>query len=406
MRSYGVLLCLVAAFVPLPVGCNEKESDRTSTSGGATGAGGSGTGSANAAGGKSGGQATGGNDSATGGASAAAGSTTTGGKSGAATGGALATGGTSVIGGQSSGASAGSTPGPWRPFNDQSPWNTKIPPNPELDPDSDALVADFASNGGFWININDYGIPAYYAAPSTPLQTVSVVPGIAGVGFDGNQAQVPIPAGAVPDPESDHHMCVVDSGRRTAWDMWNMQQTSSGWTCSVGATIDLLGTGVRPLAVDAEPWYMAVGARASGFPLIAGLILVDETKAGTINHALVVAYPTVRSRYYVSPASTAQGTTSEALPDRGIPCGGHLQLNPALDVESLGLSATGKAIARAMQEYGLFVGDYSGSISLYVESAPASVTALTGVLGHNEAAKIPTNQLRLLKLGPLNDYNN
>jgi hypothetical protein len=205
MANFRVVLCVAAAIAALPAGCNDsKESGGTTTTGGtaatggAMGAGGSGTAGANAAGGKTGAPATGGSSPATGGA--------------------LATGGSAMTGGtQSSGGTAGSTSGStWRPFNDQSPWNTKIPANPEIDPDSDALVADFASNGGVWININDYGIPAYYADVGTPLQTVTVVPGIAGAGFAGNKAQVPIPAGAVPDPESDHHMCVVDRGKRTA----------------------------------------------------------------------------------------------------------------------------------------------------------------------------------------------
>jgi hypothetical protein len=151
---------------------------------------------------------------------------------------------------------------------------------------------------------------------------------------------------------------------------------------------------------------MGHGPRACGYSLIAGLIRVEEIQAGQINHALVLAYPHIRSRYFTYPASTAQSFNGQAAPERGIPCGGRVQLDPSLDVNSLGLSGPGKTIARALQTYGAFVGDFSGAISLYADSSPAALQAWSGVLTSGELDPIDLQSLRVLQWGTLEDNNN
>jgi hypothetical protein len=178
------------------------------------------------------------------------------------------------------------------------------------------------------------------------------------------------------------------------------------WTAGEASTMDLSGSGVRPPERN-SPWWAGHGPRACGFSLIAGLITIDEIKAGAIEHALVVAYPHIQSRYYTPPASTAQGTTSEALPTRGIPCGGRIQLDPTLDVSTLGLSASGQVIARALQKYGAFVADFSGAVSLYADASAAAQSYWgTGALSNADAQKIPLARFNVLKLGTLYDNGN
>jgi len=88
-------------------------------------------------------------------------------------------------------------------------------------------------------------------------------------------------------------------------------------------------------------------------------------------------------------------------------CGGHVQLDPSIDVAGLGLSKSGQAIARALQVYGAFVGDYSGSLSLYAEnSADAQAHWKMGVLSSGEVGKIDVTKLRVLELGMLTDDGN
>jgi hypothetical protein len=305
--------------------------------------------------------------------------------------------------------------GLWRPFNDASPWNTPIPSNPPLAPDSAALIADFRTSSQFGenldINIAVFSIPLYYANAGT--RTVDMACELGGTGFTGDNgenahAQVPMPDGAAPDPESDRHLCIVDRARNLEWGMWNTRNEGGRWTCSLGATADLAGSGLRPFKPDNPTWFTSHGARACGFPLIAGLIRTEEIDAGRIEHALVVAYPHIRAGFYMSPASTAQARIGDdSISSRGIPCGGRIQLDPALNLDSLGLSRAGRIVAEALQRYGAYVGDYSGAISLYAENSPAAQTHWKGVLQTYEFAdKLDLSRFRVLAFGRLTDDGN
>lgn len=305
----------------------------------------------------------------------------------------------------------------WRPFSNDSPWNTKIPSNVEIDPDSAAMIADFRTSSSFGehldVAIPTFSIPLYWADSSTPtFQVLADVGGDGWVGDNGMSAigTMPIPAGAAPDPESDHHILVVDKKRNIEWGCWNMRNESGKWHAGLCATSDLTGTGVRPPATTAQPWYSAHGARACGFPLIAGLILTEEIKAGRIDHALVLAYPHIRQDWFTPPASTGQGPAPgipfvSIIRTRGIPCGGRIQFDPSVNLDSLGLSRSGRIIMQALQEYGAFVGDGAGSLNLYAENSPAAQAYwANGVLGEYELQdKIDLARFRVIKLGTLYD---
>jgi hypothetical protein len=313
------------------------------------------------------------------------------------------------------GTDAGSSTSVWRPFNNASPWNTLIPANPPLAPDSATLVADLRTSSQYGqnldVNIARYSIPLYYATSSTPL--VDVLAELGGLGFTGSNGQnahalVPIPAGATPDPESDHHIAIIDRAKNLEWGMWNTSNANGKWTCGLGATADLAGDGLRPYKPNNPTWYTSHGARACGFPLIAGLIRTEEIDAGKIEHALVIAYPHIRAGFYMSPASTAQVRIGDdAIKTRGIPCGGRIQLDPNLNLDSLGLSRAGRIIAEALQRYGAYVGDYSGAISIYAENAPAAQQHWKGVLDtYVFSNKLDLSKFRVLQFGALTDDGN
>jgi hypothetical protein len=300
----------------------------------------------------------------------------------------------------------------WRPFSPDSPWNQRITAGAASDRGSSALIADLASRGPLHVNIKDWSIPVYFIdADKTPRRDVGDLrPGIYGAGFEFPRS-IPIPDGAVASPpvaeDSDNHLCIVDKAKHLEWGMWAARQDKTGrWFTGLGAVTDLAGTGVAP------PWFAAPHelnshrARASGFPLIAGLILVDEIKAGRIDHALVFAYDHCRTGLLIPPASTAQVAQLDAVDARGIPMGGRIQLDPAWDVEHSGLSAAGKIIARALQEYGAYCGDYAGANVLYAENSPEAVRAWAGILqsGDLEAVFNPEMirlHFRVLDMGNL-----
>jgi hypothetical protein len=372
----------------------------------ATSGGGGAAGGANAGGG-----GTGGLTSGSGGSTSAGGSN---GGGGSSTGSAGSPGGNGGGGGSNGGAGgSGPTTGAWRPFSNASPWNTPISQAPAIDANSAALVADLAASSAstpyIWINIQQYSIPVFWVDASTPRQNVSVTV-LAGQGFGSGapaSSLVPIPTGATPAAGTDRHLCIIDKQTQTEWGMWDASKSQAGWTCSVAATADLAGTGVRPPKTGNPTWWTSPGARACGFPLIAGLITVEEIQKGKIDHALVIAYPHMRSHWYAPPASTAQPTTSQALPTRGIPCGARVQLDPSVDVNALTLSTSGKIIARALQEYGALVGDFSGAISLYADASPDALAAWNGgLLTSGELSALDLKKFRVLSIGTLLEDTN
>lgn len=300
----------------------------------------------------------------------------------------------------------------WRPFSDSSPWNTAIPNNPTLKSDSADLVNRFMTSSQ-WpflsVNITGYSIPLYWADSSTQSYAMPVDYG--GQGWQGSNttANMPIPAQAEPDPQSDHHMLVISADRETEYGCWDVSHSGSSWHAGVCATADLTDTGVRPPAgVGNTQYWQAAGSRACGFPLVAGLIRVEEIKAGRIDHALVIGYPGIQNRYFTPPASTPSNGSGA---DIGVPCGGRLQYDPSVDVTTLGLSRAGQMILKALQEYGAYVGDYSGALSLYAENSPDAQTYFaSGALDTYEFVDQNTNKtnidlskFRVIDYGPVYD---
>jgi len=355
------------------------------------------------------------------GAGGAGGSVEAGGSGGQ--GGSGGKGGTGGAGGMGSGGAdgAGGASGVWRPFSDASPWNTPIPPSPAIDPNSAAMIADWAISSVYGphldVNISGFSVPLYWADASTPKTLVSCDGAGYGFAVDKNKqngtAMIPIPVGSEPDPQSDHHLLIVDRSTNLEWGLWNASNSGGSWHCGMGANMDLLGTGVRPPITNAgADWNFAQGPRACGFALVAGLIRPEEIVAGRIDHALVVAYPHIRAGFFTPPASTAQAVNGQgAQRDRGIPCGGRIQLDPSIDVTTLGLSSAGVTIARALQQYGAYVGDYSGALDLYADNAPDAAAQWSAGLLREDAvggapAKLTLTWFRVLQLGTLYDNGN
>ncbi len=112
-----------------------------------------------------------------------------------------------------------------------------------------------------------------------------------------------------------------------------------------------------------------LAGRGAGMPYSGGLVRRWEIAQGHIDHALAFAYNSPSSGF-VYPASKSDGGNFGGVTGIDLPEGARLQLNPQLtdlDFDAWGLSPTARTIARAMQAYGMFVVDHSGSSKIYVE---------------------------------------
>jgi hypothetical protein len=276
-----------------------------------------------------------------------------------------------------------------RLYSRTSPFNRPIPRNVRIDPRSDQYVAglaDVAQQGGFVIAVRRYTVPSYGASARTPRDRVSLTASWA----PRRMMVAPIPASARPDPASDGQMAILDSSNGCEYDFWKAQKQGETWTAAWGNAIPFRGSGAYPGGLS---------ARGSGFALLAGLMRPKELAAGRINHALIFSYPYTSSAGFVSPATESDGQSdrSDALPE-----GARLQLDPAFDVRSL--PKYERPIARALQRYGMYLGETGGSnVSLYAINPQSYRTnPYRGVLpggDYVDLHNIPLDRLRVIQLG-------
>jgi hypothetical protein len=239
---------------------------------------------------------------------------------------------------------------------------------------------------GFVIAANSWTFPVYAAAPSTPRVTVGLTASWRGADF---LRGVPMPANALADPADDHSLTVVDPASGCEYDFWGAVRKADGsWSASWANATSISSDGIY-----GGGW----AARASGFANGAGLIRPEELASGVIPHALAFSFPFTKSGGPVWPATSSDGHSS--VPG-AIPEGAHLQLDPRLDLDSLGLTTWQKTIARALQTYGMYLSDGGGTVAVYAQQSastsgayPWGTTAYpllpTALLQHMRVLSVP-----------------
>lgn len=284
-------------------------------------------------------------------------------------------------------------------YSNASPFNQKIPADAEIDPNSSTTVQSLirdARHQGVYIVVDKWTVPIYYADANTPRYnvelTASWAPWVATT-MNG----VPIPDWAAPDPQADGSMTIVDLKTNCEYDFWQAKNQNGQWQASWGNSLKLDGQGI---------FAKGLSARGSGFALLAGMIWPDELRNGRIAHALLFSSNYTKSGGAVSPATESDG---QSLADDAMPEGARIQLDPTLDLDTLTLAPYEKTIARALQEYGMILGDNSGGgISLYaVHPMSAQGNPYAGLLpppdptdGYVLLPNIPVDKFRVLLLGP------
>ena len=272
-----------------------------------------------------------------------------------------------------------------------------------------AGLAQAEAQKGFVLTVGEWTVPTYFAAAGTPAATVQLggappqwglapnarayPPGSSGglpARLPSRLNGVPIPAGAVPDPSLDAHMTIVDRAAGCEYDLYGAHRGADGWHAVWANSTRIDGSGVYP---------SGLGAKASGFASLAGLVWPQELRRGRIDHALFFAYPFTRSGGPVSPATASDGRVADA---GGLPEGARLQLDPSLDLDRLGLKPYQRTIAEAMQRYGIVLGDTGGAFGLYAVGRQGfSGDPYRGVLPDEDfpsLSPIPIDRFRVVDL--------
>ncbi len=304
-------------------------------------------------------------------------------------------------------------PGTWRPFSKLSPWNSPISRNARKHPDSDIIIKYAASNADHIRFARSYLIPLWVVnSDNLPSSKVN-----SKYGFDWWDQNrdgwidigVPIKSGMWAEPTSDGHISIIDPFKQIAWEMSRFHWRKDGTPASSTFNIwDITGSGVGDSS-EGRRWR-ARGGRGSGFPNIAGLIRPEEIISGEIRHAMVFTFRKNRkadngSKIFLPPACRSDGK----YPGRRYPIEGmRFQLNPSLDendFDDWGLDANGKVVARALQKYGMFLGDNGGAMAVQVQLLAATPeenytlweSLFPGL--YKNIKRIPTDQFRVIYTG-------
>ena len=303
-----------------------------------------------------------------------------------------------------------SLPGDWRPFSDDSPWNTPIATDARTHSDSALIISALAGEASHLRFSRKYDIPVW-VVDSSSIPPVRVRSDRIYDTWDKNQSGwsdvgAPITRNMWGEATGDGHLSIIDPEKNIAWEMSRFHWLADGTpTCTTFNIWDLSGPGFA--TPQGRRWF-ARGGRGSGFPEIAGLLRPEEIQAGVIRHALIFTFSKNRradhgGQIFISPAARSDGKEfGRQYPIEGM----RLQLDPRLtdeDFQRWGLGRAARIVARALQTYGMLDGDNGGAMALQIQLLAPSVeenirswnSMFPGLFADIE--KIPTDRFRVVE---------
>jgi hypothetical protein len=287
-----------------------------------------------------------------------------------------------------------------RPYTTSSPWNARIPATVGVHPNSGPAVATIG--GPITSDPGQYTYPLYLVESSTPLRSVKLsglysdVTGTAT--SDDRLVRSSAPTVQVPARDefsaaagTDGQIIIVNPATGDEWAFWQLKKDSAGnWTATNGYHYNVNWDGVPPRDSSGRPF----GSRGAGVTYYSGLIRPYEIQRGYIDHALAFAY-NYASPNWIYPASKSDGKSTDP---NALPEGARLQLDPTMtetQLRNAGCSSAAIVIAKAMQEYGMYVIDNSGSDKVMLEySGTASPSWTSLAVGRSTPSCIPMSRVR------------
>ncbi len=257
-----------------------------------------------------------------------------------------------------------------RPYAADSVFNRSLPTDPQLAPDSAAIVSGFEAHkvafaGGATtsaLTTTSGRIAVYYSASSDPLVKIhctyhwgaNTCNGADGTVVDG--LSVRIPSAAQPAPGSDKHMTIVDQANGAEYDFEHAtwapgHRTLNVWAGSEVAIGVNAGTGLGSQAT------------AANFANLAGLITEPQLASGQIDHAISIDVPCTEGVVY--PATVANGqpcsdiTTYQGGAEPALGQLMQLHMTDAQIAKFHGPTWE-KTIMTAMAHYGVYINDTMG----------------------------------------------
>lgn len=234
-----------------------------------------------------------------------------------------------------------------QPFAASSHWNTPIGTEVLFESANDSATASLLAATPAINDGTAYGFTNNIARPTDPLCTAVWKSG----GVTHGTFQFKCPYDPIISSGTDLSMRVIDG--RWAYDLWKTTRTGVfKFEAEFITKTDLLGTGRN------------AGTRAARWPTAGGLIRAHELTY--IPHAIAMSIPgTSLKRGFVWPAAAEDA--AGVVYSGQVPMGSFFAIPPNVNLDSLGLSVEGYALAEAMQNYGVYIGDQSGSAAISVD---------------------------------------
>lgn len=219
---------------------------------------------------------------------------------------------------------------------------SKLPVHPRsaawkasMDSSSTNLHPDFGSSG----EPMPYGIPFTVVGASHPDVSLDF-------SYPDESDDGPYPFGDDTPIEggSDRHAIMIDKDTCTLYELFDAEYAPGGnSTAGSGAIWSLKSNALRPAG-----W---TSADAAGLPIFAGLVRIDEVKAGKVDHAIrMTAQQTDKS--YIWPARHQAGAANDKnLP----PMGARFRLKASFS--TAGFRSDTKVLLAAMKKYGMILAD-------------------------------------------------
>lgn len=242
----------------------------------------------------------------------------------------------------------------------------------------------------------------------------------------GGTVTLPAPAGKIRPSgpsgiDSDGHVVLFDAVNGVEYDYWQATTARDAQGNSLGggqSGTSILETGtvdrfdVRERGTN-PPRYSS--ARATGTPLLAGMILPEDVERGSIEHALAFAIPGPRNTNaadpsepfasdYFDPASTTEAEFFNTNP-KALAAGQRLRLRSVIvddsgaTIDESSLAAITRMFLAALRTYGAYLVDNAGGFAFVAEDFHTAVVHLTddqirALTGRPAGAPLPPDKTK------------
>ena len=279
--------------------------------------------------------------------------------------------------GESPAPGSGAVPDPdrmFRAFKADSWWNTPLPNQTPLHPHADEILdylrsAPQSGKGCLMLagaGNSHWGTPLYWTTPADPVYDIR------GVKHDRppELAELRIPESARPAANSDGTMSIYDleKGYVVALTNAHYHPADDTWSAS-GATVTYLDSNGLNVKTGRSDDPRNVGShRGNNGATMA--VSWDQADKGEIRHVLKIAVGPEMADRHIFPMVGSDGDYEGD--DPGVPPQGlRMRIKASLQLDQFGLEKQALVIARALQRYGLYMGDSGGTTALKLENTRA-----------------------------------